>query len=478
MKREKMKNGVYKYITVVLSGFFIYPIIMSNFVFPLKYNSKRNLNKNVRFNNTTYYSEAHKRLTEMMKTFNEICCKLNIHYWASGGTLIGSVRHRGHIPWDCDIDVCMTLTDYKLLKKHIDAMLPSNMAFFDKSKMPWLSNGLVKIVDLYSSWSSKKSAINEIHRTCGLTLDIFIFNEVIIKNTDYLIAITEWVNSPPYADGPHLRNDIFPTKKINFETIEVCVPKNVEKICIRGYGGFPPPFPPIKDQSLKYGEIDLKNPSPIFVNYYKDIYVKKLNQWFTELSSENRNEKLMHQQSGWSFGVNTWNELMSHIFLYDLNFNENSSGKLLEIGCGVGAFLNEINVRTKNIEKHGIDINETVVNKCKANVPSSILSVTDAKNLEQYENETFDYIVSISTISYLKTIEDVEKCINELLRVLKNGGIISLNLISNSPSNLGTYLTIIPETWWKNNKFNVSSISIFKPDNPDFKGRYCVKIIK
>ena len=58
-------------------------------------------------------AKVQRATTHVLKELDRVCGELGIPYAVYGGTAIGAVRHRGFIPWDDDIDVCMTRADYE-----------------------------------------------------------------------------------------------------------------------------------------------------------------------------------------------------------------------------------------------------------------------------------------------------------------------------------------------------------------------------
>lgn len=55
---------------------------------------------------------------DLLKELLRVCSEHNLTIWVEGGTMLGTVRHNGFIPWDDDIDVQMPRRDYDILLRH------------------------------------------------------------------------------------------------------------------------------------------------------------------------------------------------------------------------------------------------------------------------------------------------------------------------------------------------------------------------
>ena len=65
-----------------------------------------------------------KSARDILKQIHAFCEEHHIHYTVWGGTLIGTIRHQGIIPWDDDIDIAMERNEYDrflaLFQEHKD----------------------------------------------------------------------------------------------------------------------------------------------------------------------------------------------------------------------------------------------------------------------------------------------------------------------------------------------------------------------
>ena len=72
----------------------------------------------IRYQEVTDIREIQQMELGIMEYIHEICQKIGVKYFLAYGSLIGAVRHKGFIPWDDDMDICMLREDYEKLQDY------------------------------------------------------------------------------------------------------------------------------------------------------------------------------------------------------------------------------------------------------------------------------------------------------------------------------------------------------------------------
>ncbi len=116
---------------------------------------------------------------EMVKLFKNICEANNLKYFASGGTLIGAVRHNGFIPWDDDIDLMMPREDYEKFLDIAQNYLPEKFFVQHYGTEKNYPNGHAQIRNSDTACISNFGYTDlKQGKNCGIFIDIFPYDEV------------------------------------------------------------------------------------------------------------------------------------------------------------------------------------------------------------------------------------------------------------------------------------------------------------
>ena len=67
----------------------------------------------------------------LLEEIDKVCQKHNLKWFADWGTLLGAVRHKGFIPWDDDIDICMPRSDYERFREIFSKEFPKEYILSD-----------------------------------------------------------------------------------------------------------------------------------------------------------------------------------------------------------------------------------------------------------------------------------------------------------------------------------------------------------
>lgn len=113
---------------------------------------------------------------EILKTVDGICEKHNLKYSLYAGTLLGAVRHKGFIPWDDDLDICMPREDYEKLIDIWSQTPLEGYIFQNKDNSPEFAEAFAKVRKDKSTFLQPKEENARYHT--GIFIDIFPFDRI------------------------------------------------------------------------------------------------------------------------------------------------------------------------------------------------------------------------------------------------------------------------------------------------------------
>tara|TARA_B100000029_G_scaffold369398_1_gene363229 strand:- start:3161 stop:3871 length:711 start_codon:yes stop_codon:yes gene_type:complete len=111
------------------------------------------------------------------------------------------------------------------------------------------------------------------------------------------------------------------------------------------------------------------------------------------------------------------------------NYNKDKNLKIIDFGGAEGAFAHFVINQQPNYEITNIEYDKKLLELSKKNVPLCKSIIGDINSCPKIKNNSYDIVTCIGVISIF---DDFRPSINEMLRVVKKGGLIIINNMWNS----------------------------------------------
>lgn len=135
----------------------------------------------------------------ILTEFANFCEEHNLNYFLDAGTLLGAVRHKGYIPWDDDVDVCMPIEDYdkfiQLTKKKEGVMSKSLVVEYPENTIyPFLkiSDNRTILIEFPDKYPMEVSVYIDVFPKVGIFGEGF--NSRIACGLSSFLRYVQWFN--------------------------------------------------------------------------------------------------------------------------------------------------------------------------------------------------------------------------------------------------------------------------------------------
>ncbi len=116
---------------------------------------------------------------DLLAEFDRVCKKHGIKYIASGGTMLGAVRHKGFIPWDDDVDLMMMRDEYEKLCKIAPSEFKHPYFFQTEDTDPGVMRYFARLRNSETTGIQEYEESSHFKYNQGIFIDIFPMDAVI-----------------------------------------------------------------------------------------------------------------------------------------------------------------------------------------------------------------------------------------------------------------------------------------------------------
>lgn len=214
-------------------------------------------------------------MLRMLKVLDYLCDIHDIQYFLVGGSLLGSIRHKGFIPWDDDLDVGMTRENYEKFVQLCVPQLPKDIFFQTPETDPTFPVCHQVEAKLRDKYSSLYNPYNKEGYHDGIQLDIFVYDRAYLPHNSFIFLLNrtlkflykkkgdkfkanalKWIekNSPfplvyasNFINGRKLvklganyirRNELDELVRVQFEDMQAYIPAGWDNCLKRQYGNY------------------------------------------------------------------------------------------------------------------------------------------------------------------------------------------------------------------------------------------------
>lgn len=121
---------------------------------------------------------------DLLNEFQKVCKRYNLKYYAIAGTLLGTIRHHGMIPWDDDIDIAMFREDYDKLVSIAPKEFSAPYDFMASGKIEHFFRGHAQLRNRMTTGISQSEYIQKYSFNQGIWIDIFVLDGVPKKGSN------------------------------------------------------------------------------------------------------------------------------------------------------------------------------------------------------------------------------------------------------------------------------------------------------